>query len=62
MALLEILEHHDPTGEEIVYRFPPEGSADIKLARNGENGNVIMLGTFNLHGIALRDEKTFSVP
>ena len=31
MALLEILEHHDPTGEEIVYRFPPEGSADIKL-------------------------------
>ncbi|MGD9253957.1 MAG: SPFH domain-containing protein [Holophagae bacterium] len=31
MALLEILEHHDPTGEEIVYRFPPSGSADIKL-------------------------------
>jgi membrane protease subunit (stomatin/prohibitin family) len=31
MALLEILEHHDPTGQEIVYRFPPEGSADIKL-------------------------------
>jgi len=31
MALLEILEHHDPTGEEIVYRFPPQGSADIKL-------------------------------
>jgi len=31
MALLEILEHHDPNGEEIVYRFPPEGSADIKL-------------------------------
>jgi len=29
--LLEILEHHDPSGEEIVYRFPPEGSADIKL-------------------------------
>jgi membrane protease subunit (stomatin/prohibitin family) len=31
MALLEILEHHDSTGEEIVYRFPPQGSADIKL-------------------------------
>ena len=31
MALLEILEHHDPSGEEIIYRFPPEGSADIKL-------------------------------
>jgi len=31
MALLEILEHHDPTGEEIIYRFPPQGSADIKL-------------------------------
>ena len=28
---LEVLEHHDPTGEEIVYRFPPEGSAEIKL-------------------------------
>ena len=31
MALLEIIEHHDPTGEEIVYRFPQQGSADIKL-------------------------------
>jgi membrane protease subunit (stomatin/prohibitin family) len=31
MAALEILEHFDPTGEEIVYRMPPEGSADIKL-------------------------------
>jgi len=28
---LEVLEHHDPTGEEIVYRYPPEGSAEIKL-------------------------------
>jgi len=28
---LEVLEHHDPSGEEIVYRFPPEGSAEIKL-------------------------------
>ncbi|MCD4748142.1 MAG: SPFH domain-containing protein [Thermoanaerobaculales bacterium] len=28
---LEVLEHFDPTGEEIVYRFPLEGSANIKL-------------------------------
>ena len=28
---LEVLEHFDPTGEEIVYRFPQEGSAEIKL-------------------------------
>jgi len=32
MALLiEVVEHHDPTGEEIVYRFPQEGSSDIKM-------------------------------
>ena len=28
---LEIIEHHDPTGEQIVYRVPPEGSTDIKM-------------------------------
>jgi membrane protease subunit (stomatin/prohibitin family) len=28
---LEVLEHYDPTGEEIVYRLPPEGSAEIKF-------------------------------
>lgn len=28
---LEVLEHHDPTGEEIVYRYPTQGSAEIKL-------------------------------
>lgn len=28
---LEVLEHFDNTGEEIVYRLPPEGSAEIKL-------------------------------
>ena len=28
---LEVLEHFDPTGEEIVYRLPQHGSADIKL-------------------------------
>jgi len=28
---LEVLEHHDPNGEQIVYRFPQEGSAEIKL-------------------------------
>ncbi len=28
---LEVLEHHDPTGEEIVYRYPQSGSAEIKL-------------------------------
>jgi membrane protease subunit (stomatin/prohibitin family) len=28
---LEVIEHHDPTGEEIVYRFPQSGSAEIKL-------------------------------
>lgn len=28
---LEVIEHYDPTGQEIAYRFPPEGSADVKL-------------------------------
>ncbi len=28
---LEVIEHHDPTGQEIVYRFPQEGSAEIKM-------------------------------
>lgn len=28
---LEVIEHYDPTGSEIAYRFPPEGSADVKL-------------------------------
>jgi membrane protease subunit (stomatin/prohibitin family) len=28
---IEVVEHHDPTGNEIVYRFPPEGSSDIKM-------------------------------
>jgi membrane protease subunit (stomatin/prohibitin family) len=31
MMALEVIEHHDPSGEEIVYRFPPEGSAEIKM-------------------------------
>jgi len=31
MALLEVIEHHDPTGQEIIYRFPQQGSAEIKL-------------------------------
>ena len=28
---LEVLEHYDPTGREIAYRLPPEGSAEIKF-------------------------------
>ncbi len=28
---LEIIEHYDPTGQEIIYRFPPEGSAEVKM-------------------------------
>lgn len=30
-VFLEVLEHYDPTGEEIAFRYPPEGSADIKF-------------------------------
>jgi membrane protease subunit (stomatin/prohibitin family) len=28
---LEVLEHYDPTGQEIAFRLPPEGSAEIKF-------------------------------
>ena len=28
---LEVLEHYDPSGEEIAFRYPPEGSADVKF-------------------------------
>jgi membrane protease subunit (stomatin/prohibitin family) len=28
---LEVIEHYDPTGREIAYRYPSEGSADVKL-------------------------------
>lgn len=28
---LEVIEHHDPSGQEIAFRFPSEGSADVKL-------------------------------
>jgi hypothetical protein len=28
---LEVLEHYDPTGDEIAFRVPPEGSAEIKF-------------------------------
>ena len=28
---LEVLEHYDPSGDEIAFRLPPEGSAEIKF-------------------------------
>lgn len=28
---LEVLEHYDPSGQEIAFRLPPEGSAEIKF-------------------------------
>jgi membrane protease subunit (stomatin/prohibitin family) len=28
---LEVLEHYDPTGREIAFRYPPDGSAEIKF-------------------------------
>jgi len=28
---LETIEHYDPSGQEIAFRFPPEGSAEVKL-------------------------------
>src|SRR5262245_16860487 len=28
---MEVIEHFDDTGREIVYRWPPQGSTDIKI-------------------------------
>ncbi len=28
---LEVLEHYDPTGQEIAFRYPPDGSAEVKM-------------------------------
>ena len=29
--LIEVLEWMDPSGEEMIYRIPQQGSADIKM-------------------------------
>lgn len=52
--MLEILEYFDPTGNNIVYRIPPSGSADIKFGAQ-------LIVQENQEAIFFRDGKALDV-